>query len=238
MHKKRSLLIIVIVIAIVTISSLIVWNNSINPISPQYYKNILRDTHTTEEAEVLKTAESLNYSSIISRERFIGSAERDAYLHPGTYLDYTSPNFIDSEVINYYSTRYDDLQGKKDPKHITLTYQANVTKRSDFRIFNSPPPKGSTWRNVTLVLSSSDGSFYTRNIGFMEFFYKNQTEYQVTDRNFDFNFSNCYVIEMNVIYNEVYAPTAGFFVTTEQIVVLERDLSPVLVGISTGMAVS
>jgi len=39
-------------------------------------------------------------------------------------------------------------------------------------------------------------------------------------------------------YNEVYAPTAGFFVTTKQIVVLDRDLSPVLVGISTGMAVS
>jgi len=226
------------VIAIATVSSLIVWNYSTNPISPQYYKNISRDTHTTEEAEVLKTAESLNYSSITSRERFIGSAERDAYLHPGTYLDYTSPNFIDSEVINYYSTRYDDLQGKTDPKHITLTYQANVTKRSDFRIFNSPPPEGSTWRNVTLVLSSPDGSFYTRNIGFMEFFYKNQIEYQVTDRNFDFNFSNCYVIEMNLTYNEVYAPTAGFFVTTEQIVVLDRDLSPVLIGISTGMAVS
>jgi hypothetical protein len=236
LRKKRSLLIIVITIA--AVSSLIFWNNSNSPITPQYNKTILRDTQTTEEAEVLKSAESLNYSNIISRERFIGSVERDAYLHPGTYLDYTSPNFIDSEVINYYSTRYDDLQGKTDPEHITLTYQANVTKRSDFRIFNSSPPEGSTCRNVTLVLSSSDGSFCTRNIGFMEFFYKNQTKYQVTDRNFDFNFYNCYVIEMNLIYNEVYAPTAGFFVTTEQILVLDRDWSPVLVGISTGMAVS
>ena len=237
MQKKR-LLLIILVLVIATATSLIVWNNSINSSVPQYYKNILRDTHTAEEAEALKTAESLNYSSIISRERFIGPAERDAYLHPGTYLDYTSPNFIDSKVINYYSTRYDDLQGKKEPKHITLTYKANVTKRSDFRIFNNPPPEGSTWRNVTLVLSLPDGSFYTRNIGFTEFFFKNQTEYQVTDRNFDFNFSNCCVIEMNLVYNEVYAPTAGFFVTTEQIVVLDRDLSPVLVGISTGMAVS
>jgi hypothetical protein len=236
LHKKRLLLIIVIAIA--TVSSLIVWNNSISPISPRYYKNILRDTHTVEESEVLKTAESLNYSSIISRERFIGSAERDAYLHPATYLDYTSPNFIDSKVINYYSTRYDDLRGKTDPKQITLIYQANVTKRSDFRIFNSPLSEGSTWRNVTLVFSSQDGSFNIRSIGFMEFFYKNQTEYQVTDRNFDFNFSNCYVIDMNLVYNEVYAPTTGFFVTTEQIVVLDRDLAPVLVGISTGMAVS
>src|SRR5690606_25357421 len=144
----------------------------------------------------------------------------------------------DLEVIRYYSTRYDDLQGKTSPKQITLTYQANATKRSDFRIFNSPPPAGSTWRNVTLVLSSPDGSLYTRSIDFMEFFYKNQTKYQVTDRNFDFNFTNCYVTEMQLKYNEFYAPLAAFFVTTKQIVVLDSDLSPLLVGISTGIAVA
>jgi hypothetical protein len=72
----------------------------------------------------------------------------------------------------------------------------------------------------------------------MQFFYENQTGHQVTDRNFDFNFSNCYVIEMNLRYDEVYAPTAGFFVNAEQIVVLDADLSPVLVGIYSGMAVS
>lgn len=209
-----------------------------NPIVPSYSKDIARDTHTSEEETVLKATESLNYSSIISRERFTGSAEPDAYLNPGTYLDYTCPNFIDSEVINYYTTRYDDLQGKTLPKIIEFTYHANVTKRSDFRIFNSPPPEGSTWRNVTLVLSEPDGSFINRSIHFMQFFYKNQTSYQVTDRNFDFSFSDCYVVEMNLKYDEVYALTAGFFINTEQIVVLDTDLSPILVGIYSGMAVS
>lgn len=237
MHKKRLLLIVLIaVVAVVCVA--FVWNNWINSIAPQHYKNILRDTNTIEAAEALETAESLNYSSITSRERFIGSVEREAYLNSENYLAYTSPNFIDLEVIRYYSTRYDDLQGKTSPKQITLTYQANATKRSDFRIFNSPPPAGSTWRNVTLVLSSPDGSLYTRSIDFMEFFYKNQTKYQVTDRNFDFNFTNCYVTEMQLKYNEFYAPLAAFFVTTKQIVVLDSDLSPLLVGISTGIAVA
>jgi hypothetical protein len=236
MHKKRLLLILAMVL-IATVFIVLIWN-MINPIAPQHYRSILRETHTAQETKVLKIVESLNYSSITSRERFVGSADRDAYLYPKTYLDYTSPNFIDSEVINYYQTRYDDLQGKSPPKYIEFTYQANVTERSDFRIFNSPPPEGSTWRNVTLVLSAPDGSFITKSIHFIQFFYKNQTEYQMTDSNFDFSFSNCYVIEMNLKYHETYAPTAGFFVTTEQIVVLDRDLSPVLVGISTGMAVS
>jgi hypothetical protein len=209
-----------------------------NPIASSYSKDISRDTHTAEEESVLRAAEFLNYSDIVSRERFVGSAERDAYLNPGTYLDYTSPNFIDSEVIDYYTTRYDDLQDKPLPKQIEFTYHANVTKQSDFRIFNSPPPEGSNWKNVTLVLSEPDGSFTNRSIHSMQFFYENQTGHQVTDRNFDFNFSNCYVIEMNLRYDEVYAPTAGFFVNAEQIVVLDADLSPVLVGIYSGMAVS
>ena len=57
-------------------------------------------------------------------------------------LAYTHANFIDSEVIDYYETRYNNMQGKGDPKQIELTYEANVTKRSEFRIFNSRTPGG------------------------------------------------------------------------------------------------
>ena len=232
---KKILLLAIILIAIL-ILSLLIWNFALKPTDSNYSKIILRDTHSNEEENVLTIAESLNYSNITSRERFIDPANPETYLHPSTYITYTTPNFIDSEVINYYSKRFDDLQASGDPNRITLNYEANVSKRSEFRIFNSPPPEGVTWRNTTLVISAPDGSLYSKSIGFMYFFYSNQTEYQWTNSNFDFNFSDCYVVWMKLFYSELYAPTAGYFTTTEQLLVLDRDLEPVLVGVSTGRA--
>ena len=55
---------------------------------------------------------------------------------------------------------------------------------------------------------------------------------------YDFNFSDCYVVEMKFVYSEIYAPLAAFFVDIEQIVVLDREFVPVLVGVESGMAVA
>ncbi len=60
----------------------------------------------------------------------------------------------------------------------------------------------------------------------------------MTEWGYDFNFSNCHVVEMKLKYSEIYAPLAAFFVDVEQIVVLDQDLTPVLVGVTSGMAVS
>ena len=58
-------------------------------------------------------------------------------------------------------------------------------------------------------MSASDGS-KEFNSGNMQFFYKNQTTYQIARWDYDFNFSNCHVIEMKLRYYEVYAPVSGF----------------------------
>ena len=111
-----------------------------------------------KEESALTAAESINYTAISSLERFDGSSEPEAYLHPGTYLAYTYANFIDSEGMDYYETRYNNLQGKGDPKQIELTYEANVTEYPQFRIYNSPAPQGVTWQNTTIVKSTPNGS--------------------------------------------------------------------------------
>jgi hypothetical protein len=43
---------------------------------------------------------------------------------------------------------------------------------------------------------------------------------------------------MKLTYNEIYAPTAGFFVDVQQMVVLDGSFTPMLVGISTSGAVA
>jgi hypothetical protein len=214
-------------------ASLLMWNLSGPQIPQKYERRIARNFENQEEERALIVAESINYSSIVSSERFAGSSDPEAYLHPGTYLTYTYANFIDSEVIKYYEARYNSLHGKGDPKQIELTYEANATKRSEFRVFNSPAPEGVTWHNTTVVISAPDGSFNLRNSGQMKFFYKNQTSYQMTEWGYDFNFSDCYVVEMKLVYSEIYAPLAAFWSDVYQIVVLDQNFVPVLLGVES-----
>ena len=236
MHKKTLLILAVAII----VTSLIVWDLLHPQISQKYEKNISRNVDNQEQERVLAAAETINYSAICSLERFDGSSDPEVYLHPSTYLAYTGANFIDSEVINYYETRYDNLQGKAGPKYpkgIEMTYEASVTSYSDFRIYNSPAPEGATWHNITIVMSAPNGSVVF-NSGNIQFFYRNQSGYQMTEWEYDFNFSDCYVVEMKLVYSEYYAPLAAFFSDVYQIVVLDRNFVPVLVGVESGTAVA
>jgi len=236
LHKKLILILAVGIVALVA-TSLVIWSLTTPQVHPRYEKSILRNFGNHEEETALTTAESINYSAISSYERFDGSSEPEAYLHPSTYLAYTYANFIDSEVINYYQARYDNQQGKEYPRHIELNYRANVTKYTDFRIYNSPAPQGVNWHNTTMVMSALNGSVVSRSDA-MQIFYKNQSGYQMTEWEYDFNFTDCYFVEMNLAYSETYASTAAFFSEVHQIVVLDRDFSPVLVGVESGKAVA
>jgi hypothetical protein len=43
---------------------------------------------------------------------------------------------------------------------------------------------------------------------------------------------------MKLEYSETYAPLAAFFIDIEQIIVLDAEFIPVLVGVESGMAVA
>ncbi len=238
--RRKTLLLFGVCIAGLVISSFFVWN-MLHPqyqIPQKYERNVSRSFDSQEEERALTAAESTNYSDIVSFERFEGSSNPEDYLNPGTYLAYTYANFIDSEVINYYETRYGDLQGKGYPRQIELSYEANATKRSEFRVFNSPAPEGVTWHNTTIVISNPDGSVKLKNSGHMQFFYKNQSDYQMIEWEYDFNFSDCYVVEMKLKYSETYAPLAAFISDVYQIVVLDQNYVPLLLGVETFSAVA
>ena len=235
LHKKGILILVVSLVAIVALS-LFTWN-LFSQIPQKYEKNITRNFENSEEQTALTEAESIDYSTITSLERFSGTINPEDYLNSNSDISYTSANFIDSHVINYYQTRYENQQGKEFPRQIELNYEANASMFSHFLIFNSPAPEGVTWHNVTIVMSASNGTIEFTS-GNMQFFYKNQTNYQVTKWDYDFNFSDCYVINMKLRYSEIYAPVAGFFVSIHQIVVLDKNFEPVLIGLESGMAVS
>lgn len=100
MSKKTVLLIIGGCVSVMIAFLLIL--NSFGPQIPlKYEKNVVRDFSSQEEEKALAVAESTSYSSIVSRERFAGSSDPEAYLHPGLYMEYTYANFVDSTVLNY-----------------------------------------------------------------------------------------------------------------------------------------
>ncbi len=239
MHKKTLLILAVCIVALV-VTSLLIWNL----LFMKYERNIARNFDNQEEERALTVAESINYSAIVALERFDGSSDPEAYLHRGIYLEYTYANFIDSEVIHYYETRYGNLQGKGYPRQIEMTYEANVTKWSEIRVFNSAPPENVTWYNTTVIFSAPDGSVLFQNTGFFgkeygfRFIYKNQSGYQTLEPVFDLTFSDCTIVEMKLLYSETYAPLAAFWSDVYQIVVLDQNFEPVLLGLEARKVIS
>lgn len=225
MKHKKALLTIALCVVIV-VGALFTWH-FLGPQNMKYTKNIDRSFVSLKEETALTTAESIDYSKIIFLSRFQDSAS------PDTYKDYVYANFIDSGVLDYYNKRYaaqEEQISSESPKGVTFTYQANATQCSQFQIYNNPAPEGVTWHNITIVKCTPNSST-TYNSGNMQFFYKNQSTYQSTQWNYNFNFNECYVIEMKLHYSEYYGPLAAFASEVYQIVVLDQYLTPVLVGV-------
>ena len=238
--RKKTVMITVLAVLIIVVLSAAMFNLLFFPRLHQSYEiHIDRVAESPAEEKVLAVAEAVNYSDATKLERFNGPTDPEDYLQPRTYLAYTFANYIDSETLRYYQARYHSLQGKGKPGSIEYTYDANVSEYQTFRIYNSPAPAGVTWHNTTIVLvgSNSNGSIVSK-CGAIPVYVANQTGYTLADWDYDYNFSDCYVVRMALEYNEVYAPTAAFFSTVNQIVVLDRDHTPLLIGISAGAAVA
>ncbi len=72
----------------------------------------------------------------------------------------------------------------------------------------------------------------------MKVYTTNGSGYKLTEWEYDFNFTDCYVVQMSLEYSEVYASTAAFNSRVHQIVVLDRDFSPLMIGIEISGSVA
>ncbi len=232
------MLVVLAVCLIAVVGTALYLSSVLSPeIPPSYQRTVERNFETADEEHAISEAESLNYAAITSKERFGGDSDPQAYLNPGTYLSYVYPNYVDSKTLSYYETRYVSQQGKESPKGVSLNYSANASKCSELQIYNSLPPPNVTWHNNTIVISTPNG-LETISSGSMQFFYKNQSSYQQVEWEYDFTFTDCYLLKMRFEYSEVYASVAAFFARVDQIVVLDQNFEPLLVGLESGMAVA
>jgi hypothetical protein len=216
----------------------------------QYTPYVNRAVNGPSEEQALLMAESIDYTTIISLERFHGSSEVDAYIHHGTSLSYTWANFIDSEVIDYYQNRYNYQQKQIRPRSVSFTYNANVTYLEQLHIFNITQPVQYTdhghpgdpdyprkgviaWYNITKTFYGSDKTTPLKTTDvWWNTFYKNQTTFYKMPPEFNLTFNNCYLVEMNFAYDETYSRLAAFSVNIHQIVILDQNFEPLWLSIT------
>jgi hypothetical protein len=200
-------------------------------------KSIVRNTDNAEEETALLAAENANYTDIFKVERFKG------FSNSSDYSRYTWANFIDAEVIKYYDNRFESLEGK--PKDIEFSYEANVYAWNQIHIVNGSPPENGSRYDDSITVSSPNGTILFKNADCtgpnwgMVFFYGNSSGYrEIQAGTIDLEFSNCYVMEMKLKYSEVHGPLAAFISDVYEIIIVDKNFTPLLLCIQSIYAVS
>ena len=88
------------------------------------------------------------------------------------------------------------------------------------------------WHNNTVVFVKANDSIPFMSGGFMGYssqvYFRNQSKFQLMEPEFDINLSNCFIIEMELVYSEYYAPLAAYRSGVYQVVVLDQELNPIM----------
>jgi hypothetical protein len=231
LNKKFLLL-----IALVIVASILIPHFLLTLFGVKYEKAIIRNTSSVEEVNALTIAENSNYSDILNLQRFTTG-------NPNETWPYTWANFIDTQVIEYYTDRFESLKGKA--RSIKFRYEANVFTWDQIRVVYVPAPEGGNIYDDAIQILSPNGSVLFENAEYtgprwgMLFAYQNDSEYQkAMAEEINFSLSKSYVIEMMLRYDETYAPLAAFYVDVYQIIIVEEDFVPFLFCVQSQQYIS
>lgn len=204
--------------------------------SGAYERTIIRNTSNVQEANVLTIAENSNYSDIFNLERFT------TWNHNETWA-YTWANFADTQVIEYYDDRFENLKGKAGG--IRFHYQANVSTWDQIHVLYVPAPKGANIYDDAIQVLSLNGSVLFENAQYtgprwgMRFAYRNDSEYlKIVAEEINFSLPESYIIEMTLEYDEIWGPLAAFFVRVYQIIIVDQDFVPFLFCTQSSQGIS
>jgi hypothetical protein len=248
---------VIIITASIAVAVYIAVNqNSAN----KYEKSIIRNTDTPEEEKALLAAENVNYTDIFKDDWFYtGMSGFNFNLSDYSTSDPVA-NFIDSVVIKYYDNHYESLKGKI--MEAGLDYNANVSKRDKIHVVYVPavpsPQNKSAYTPAVRVLSSngtilnefteSTGwnryawlgwNYVTGSVGWIDTVKPpilGVLEYQVSA--IDFNFTNCYIVDMRLGFTEVHGNLSGFWYTINQTVIMDENYKPLFIRVQTQTCVS
>jgi len=177
---------------------------------PSSTKSIVRNANTTNEKTALQSAEDFDYPNA-----------SNTALYSGEYA-----NFIDTDVINYYSNQADSTT-----RGISLNYRASSNAWNQATV--------AITENSLQVSSPTQGSVSVVRSGSSTFAYLNDSQYQpAKEGTVNLDLPTCYVVQMNLEASEVFGPTNGFWNEITQLVVLDSNFKPVAFGTQSEQAFS
>jgi hypothetical protein len=244
LQRKHLLAILLLVLVLAAAIYIAVNQNSPN----KYEKSIIRDTDTAEEENVLLAAENVNYTDIFQTDWFVTGVSGFTF----NLSDYSTPtpmaNFIDAKVIKYYDGRYESLKGKI--METAFNYNANVSEWDQIHAVYVPPTENENIYTAKVQILSSNGTIlneygaldryaWVGSMGLKDTAFGDQMgipEYQTSA--IDFEFSNCYIVEMKLGYTEVYGNLGGFWYYVYQTVIIDENYKPLFIRVQTQEVVS
>lgn len=235
--KRKIALGITLIIIISILISYLIWSLYLHrDTHPKYERTIVRNTTNLQETNALTIAENSNYSNIFNMQRFTTMNHNETWA-------YTWANFIDTQVIQYYDDRFENLKGKIGS--IRFHYEANVFAWDQIRVVYIPAPEGANIYSDSIQILSLNGSVLLENAQYtgprwgMKFAYRNDSEYQrITAEEINFSLSKSYVIEMTLDYDEIWGPLAAFYVRVYQIIIVDQYFVPFLFCIQSDQLIS
>jgi hypothetical protein len=253
LQRKHLLGIILLMVALAAAIYIASNQNSPN----KYEKSIIRDTDTPEEENALLAAENVNYTDIFNTDWFYTGLSGFHFNLSDYSTGTPSANFIDSVVIKYYEARYESLKGKI--METGFNYDTNVSAWDEIHAVYVPPPENESKYAAKVRILSSNGTIlneYSESSGWNRYAWVGWNyasdsvgwidtgnppisgipEYQVSA--IDFEFSNCYIVEMRLGYIEVHGNLGGFWYDIHQTVIMDESYKPLLIRVQTQMHVS
>jgi hypothetical protein len=139
--------------------------------------------------------------------------------------------YIDAEVVEYFEGRFESLRGT--PYGVKLNYIANVSVRDGVQIIYIPPPENESIYSAKIRILNSNG-LVLREIkgGNAHYAWRNASGiYEGQESELDFEFHNCYFVEMELSYGETYAEIGAYFFNIIQTVVMDENLDPLFISL-------
>jgi hypothetical protein len=202
---------------IYTNSSIVTPTPTPSTVNDKGEERIIRNANTPEEKRALAAAEDLNATETFK-------------IAPITANGYDYPNFINSEIINYYNSKYENAKGITQFSYSANVHTWNQTHASyvaGMSISVSSP-------SGTILFPSKDGWGIE-----IRYAYLNSTKYQeISADKIDFTYSNCYIVEMRLEYSQFFGPTAGIMSEVYQIAIVNEDFTPILLCVQSQKAIS
>ena len=143
--------------------------------------------------------------------------------------------FIDADAIQYYNDRFDNFTEKAwdKPKSIRFSYEAKVFSWDQIHVVGDSGIQVQSLNGSVLI------EYAPSVLGPVELAQWNGSDYKLIDAS-DINFSlpTSYVIEMTLENEEYFGPLAASMVHAHQLVIIDEHFVPVLLCISSWLAVA